>query len=121
MGILKGELNSTSTYVPAQLTKDEFLVHYTCSNTFTIINVKIDNCELPTFYWLPNLHKCPYKSRVISNSVTALLPFFLSILHLLLQLSKIMLISTVKLLLAIVMALIFGPLKLIEKLRLRNV
>ena len=38
--------------------------------------------------------------------VTALLPFFLSILHLLLQLSKIMLWSTVKLLLAIVMSII---------------
>ena len=44
--------------------------------------------------------------------VTALLPFFLSILHLLLQLSKIMFWSTVKLLLAIVMSIIFGPLKL---------
>ena len=43
--------------------------------------------------------------------VTALLPFFLSILHLLLQLSKIMLWSTVKLHLAIVMSIIFGPLK----------
>ena len=43
--------------------------------------------------------------------VAALLPFFLSILHLLLQLSKIMLWSTVKLLLAIVMSIIFGPLK----------
>ena len=43
--------------------------------------------------------------------VTALLPFSLSILHLLLQLSKIMLWSTVKLLLAIVMSIIFGPLK----------
>ena len=25
-------------------------------------------CELPTFYWLPKLHKRPYKSRFISNS-----------------------------------------------------
>ena len=41
--------------------------------------------------------------------VTALLPFFLSILHLLLQLSKIML--WVKLLLAIEMSIIFCPLK----------
>ena len=48
--VLKGELNSTSTYVPAQLTKDQ-----------------LDKCELPTFYWLPKLHKRPYKSRFISN------------------------------------------------------
>ena len=55
--------------------------------------------------------------------VTALLPFFPSILHLLLQLSQIMLWSTVKLRLAIVTSIIFGPLKtseVIEKLRLRN-
>ena len=43
--------------------------------------------------------------------VIALLPFSLSIFHLLLQLSKIMLWSSVKLLLAIVMSIIFGQLK----------
>ena len=64
--VLKGELNSTSTYVPALLTKDQLLVHH--SNTLTKINIKIDKCELPTFYWLPKLHKRPYKSRFISNS-----------------------------------------------------
>ena len=59
--VLKGELNSTSTYVPAQLTKDQLLVHHI--NTLTKINVKIDKCELPTFYWLPKLHKRPYKEK----------------------------------------------------------
>ena len=66
MEVLKGEFNFTSTYVPAQLTKDQFLVHHI--NTLTKINVKIDKCELPTFYWLLKLHKRPYKSRFISNS-----------------------------------------------------
>ena len=66
MEVLKGELNSTSTYVPAQLTKDQLLVHHI--NILTKINVKIDKCELPIFYWLPKLHKRPYKSRFISNS-----------------------------------------------------
>ena len=66
MEVLKGELNSTSTYVPAQLTEDQLLVHHI--NTITKINVKIDKCELPTFYWLPKLHKRHYKSRFISNS-----------------------------------------------------
>ena len=59
-------MNSTSTYVPAQLTKDQLLVHHI--NTHTKIDVKIDKCELPTFYWLPKLHKRPYKSRFLSNS-----------------------------------------------------
>ena len=31
-------------------------------------NIKIDKFDLPTFYWLPKLHKNPYKSRLISNS-----------------------------------------------------
>ena len=64
--VLKGELNSTSTYAPAQLTKYQLLVHHI--NTLTKIDVKIDKCELPSFYWLPKLHKRPYKSRFISNS-----------------------------------------------------
>ena len=61
--VLKGELNSTSTYVPAQLTKDQILVHHI--NTLAKINVKIDKCELPPFYWLHKLHKRPYKSFYI--------------------------------------------------------
>ena len=65
MDVLKGELNSTSN-VPAQLTKDKLLLHHI--DTPTKINGKIDKCELLTFYWLPKLHKYPYKSRFISNS-----------------------------------------------------
>ena len=57
--VLKGELNSASTYAPAQLTKDQLLVHHI--NSLTKIDVKINKCELPTFYWLPKLHKRPYK------------------------------------------------------------
>ena len=55
-----------SKYVFAQLTKDKLLLHHI--DTLTKINVKIDKCELPTFYWLPKLHKNPFKSRFISNS-----------------------------------------------------
>ena len=62
----RGEQNSMSTYVPAQLTKDNLLLHHI--DKLTKINVKIDKCELPTFYWLPKLHKNPFKSRFISNS-----------------------------------------------------
>ena len=65
MEVLKGEINSTSTYVPAQLTKDQLLVHHI--NIRTKVNVKIDKCELPTFYRLPKLHKRSYKSRLLSN------------------------------------------------------
>ena len=64
--VLKEELNSTSTYVPPQLTKDKLLLRHI--DTLTKSNIKIDKLDLPTFYWLPKLHKNPYKSRFISNS-----------------------------------------------------
>ena len=66
MEVLKEKLNSTSTYVPAQLTKDKLLLRHI--DTLTKSNIKIDKLDLPTFYWLPKLHKNPYKSRFISNS-----------------------------------------------------
>ena len=66
MEVLKEELNSTSTYVPAQLTKDKLLLRHI--DSLTKSNIKIDILDLPTFYWLPKLHKNPYKSRFISNS-----------------------------------------------------
>ena len=50
-------------------------------NTLTKINIKIDKFELPTFHWLQKLHKRPYRSVLYQIQGTALLPFFLSILH----------------------------------------
>ena len=32
------------------------------------LSVNDDQERLPTFYWLPNLHKKPYKARFIANS-----------------------------------------------------
>ena len=37
-------------------------------DSLTKSNIKIDKIDLPTFHWLPKLHKNPYKSRLISNS-----------------------------------------------------
>ena len=66
MEVLKSELNSSSAYVPADLTKDKLLQRHI--DRLTKSNIKIDKIDLPTFYWLPKLHKNPYKSRFISNS-----------------------------------------------------
>ena len=66
MDVLKEELNSAITYAPAQLKKDKLRLHYI--NTLTKSNIKVDKIDLPTFYWLPKLHKNPYISRFISNS-----------------------------------------------------
>ena len=32
------------------------------------LSVDEDHSKLPTLYWLPKLHKQPYKSRLIANS-----------------------------------------------------
>ena len=73
MDVLKEELNSKSTYVPAQLTKDKLLVRHI--DTLTKSNIKIDKFDLPTFYWLPKLHKDHASYQIL---VIALLPSYLS-------------------------------------------
>ena len=45
---------------------NKLLLHHI--DTLMKINVEIDQCELATFFWLPELHKNPYKSHFISNS-----------------------------------------------------
>ena len=35
-----------------------------------------DHSKLPTLYWLPKLHKRPYKSRFIANSTGPLKKLF---------------------------------------------
>ena len=66
MEVLKSELNSTSAYVPADLTKDKLLQRHI--NSLTKSNIRMNKIDLPTFYWLPKIPKNPYKSRFISNS-----------------------------------------------------
>ena len=96
-------------YLPAQLTQDQLLVHHI--NTLIKINAKIDKCELPTFYWLPTLHKHPFKSRFIprfsSHCSTKLLSKHIT--------SALTAVRTVKLLSAIVMSIIFGQFKTLPR------
>ena len=79
MDVLKGGIEFYEYIVPAQLTKDKLLLHHI--DTLTKINVKIDKYELPTFYWLPKLHKILLNHATYQILATALLPFFQSILH----------------------------------------
>ena len=53
-------------YVRAKLTTYKNLLNN--NDTLTKMEVRIDQWGLPTFYWLPKLHKSPYKSRFISKS-----------------------------------------------------
>ena len=55
--VLKSEMNFTSAYVPAELTKDKRLQRHI--DSLTKSNIKIDKIDLLTFYWLPKLQKNP--------------------------------------------------------------
>ena len=66
---LKQELNGTKAYEETPI--DEKSVVYSHSNEIPKkfdVNVKERQDRLPTMYWLPKLHKRPYKARFIANS-----------------------------------------------------
>ena len=66
---LKQELNGTKAY--EETSKDEKSVVYSHSNKIPkkfAVYVKERQDRLPTMYWLPKLHKRPYKARFIANS-----------------------------------------------------
>ena len=66
---LKQELYGTKAYEETSI--DEKSVVYSHSNEIPnkfAIDVKELQDRLPTMYWLPKLHKRPYKARFIANS-----------------------------------------------------
>ena len=66
---LKQELNGTKAY--KDTSTDEKTVVNSHSNDMPYkfaVNVKERQDKLPTMYWLPKLHKRPYKARFIANS-----------------------------------------------------
>ena len=67
--MLKTELSTAKTY--ELISNDEkSIVNKHCSDSETKFAVGITESQekLPTFYWLPKLHKRPYKARFIANS-----------------------------------------------------
>ena len=66
---LKQELNGTKAYEETSI--DEKSVVYSHSNAISnkfAVDVEERQDRLPTMYWLPKLHKRPYKARLIANS-----------------------------------------------------
>ena len=66
---LKQKLNGTKAYEETCI--DEKSVVYSHSNEIPnkfAVDVKERQDRLPTMYWLPKLHKRPYKARFIANS-----------------------------------------------------
>ena len=66
---LKQELNGTKAYEETSI--DEKSADYSHSKEIpnkVAVDVKERQDRLPTMYWLPKLHKRPYKPRFIANS-----------------------------------------------------
>ena len=70
---LKSELSTAKTceFISSKFSTDEnSVVNKHCNDIDTKFAVGITESQekLPTFYWLPNFHKRPYKARFIANS-----------------------------------------------------
>ena len=56
------------TYTPTALTKEEIIRnHRSVLSSFGIFT-KDEELDLPHLFWIPKLHKCPYKQRYIAGS-----------------------------------------------------
>jgi hypothetical protein len=59
---------SNRTYTPTAFSKDEILQnHASVLNTLNIPVYAGDDYELLYLYWIPKLHKTPYKQRFIAG------------------------------------------------------
>jgi hypothetical protein len=68
-----GIINNTSgktTYKPTSFDKDEILANHRSFMTSLSIPSGKESEDLPYLYWIPKLHKTPYKERYIAGSST---------------------------------------------------
>ena len=67
--ILKQELSGTKAYKETS-EEEKSVVNGHCNHLALKVSVCVKKCHdsLPTMYWLPKLHKRPYKTRFIANS-----------------------------------------------------
>ena len=66
---LKQEFSTAKTYEHSLLEEKYVVDRHRCNMAAKFdVFVGVDHSKLPTLYWLPKLHKRPYKSRFIVNS-----------------------------------------------------
>ena len=66
---LKQELSTAKTYEHNRLDETYIVDRHRCHMADKLrLFVDEDHSKFPTLYWLPKLHKPPYKSRFIANS-----------------------------------------------------
>ena len=62
--------SSNNTYKPISFDKDEILAYHKSFMTSLSIPFGKEYTDLPYLYWIPKLHKTPYKERHIAGSST---------------------------------------------------
>ena len=62
--------SSNATYKPTSFDKDEILANHRSFMTSLNIPSGKESEDLPYLYWIPKLHKTPYKERYIAGSST---------------------------------------------------
>ena len=66
---LKQESSTAKTYEHNLLDERSFVDRHRCHMAAKFgLFIDEDYCKLSTLYWLPKLHKIPYKSRFIAES-----------------------------------------------------
>jgi hypothetical protein len=65
-----GSTSSNTTYKPTSFDKDEILANHRKFMTSLNIPSGKESEDLPYLYWIPKLHKTPYKERYIEGSST---------------------------------------------------
>jgi hypothetical protein len=65
---LQFQRNTNLKYTPTTLTKEEILVNHRSVLRSFGISTKDEELDLPSLYWIPKSHKCPFKQRYIAGS-----------------------------------------------------
>jgi len=55
------------TYTSTLLSKEEILSNHKSVISSCGLSIKVDYVDLHSLYWIPKLHKCPYKERYIAG------------------------------------------------------
>ena len=63
---INSNTSSNNTYKPTSFDKDEILANH--RSFMTSLNIPSE--DLPYLYWIPKLHKTPFKERYIAGSST---------------------------------------------------
>ena len=61
------ESNGNPTYTATTLSKEEIINNHKSVISSFGLNIKDASCDIPSLYWIPKLHKSPYKQRFIAG------------------------------------------------------